>query len=149
MAVTDRHNEIYAEISSVLQAELACAESLYATSSEIKSLMESSRFDMVKERYFSRGEVLNLMAELDGKLVSLLNLGRNLIEDEEWYDLISIGKSLHDLMCSIMKLDTANSRNIQINCDDISMKLNRLQQGKQIVGTYTRCDMDRHNSYQA
>jgi hypothetical protein len=144
------HKEMVDEIASILKAELSCAESLHATSSEAHTLLEEGKFDLLKERYRSRGEVLNLMVSLDRQLADLLTQARRVLTDDEWSSLIVLGEEVHRLMMSIMSLDRVNRNGIEDGCRDIAEKLKMLHQGNKMVHQYLRQDQTAANAgYQA
>ena len=122
-------NQLYKESAAVLEAQLACAESLFATSSEIQTLIESGKFELVQERYFSRGEILNMMVSLDQQMGSLLAEAKRVLPEKMWQSLIHIGRKVHELMLSIMSLDSENRSNVEKKCEEIRQALGNIRGG--------------------
>ncbi len=129
-------NKLYIESAAVLEAQLSCAVSLHATSSEIRSLLDSGKMELVQERYFSRGEIFNMMISLDQQMDVLLSEAKRTLPENIWQSLIMTGKKIHDLMLSIMSIDKNNQKNVEQKCEEIRQSIGMIKKDKNNVQKY-------------
>ena len=130
------HESLYEEIVSVLFAELECAESLEATSNEVKSLLEEDKFEQVQERLFARGEIIELIVSLDRKLEELIGKTQPDPYSEEWMEIRRLIGELRDFMKAIIGLDSQSTALLTERCSEIENRLRELQTGKKAVREY-------------
>jgi len=135
-----KYKSIFAEISSILKAELLCVESLQATAVDIEQLAERGLFEQIQERLFSRNQILETMNKLDEKLTKLVNIHRDELDSNEWVLIRKLGLEINGLLNSILSTGRGFQQNVKSLCDDISKKIIEYSQGRKGLEGYYRED---------
>ena len=126
----------YQEILSVIKAGLQCAGSLKDTAQEASALLQAGELSRAQESYAARGEVLTMMARLDGQLTEMMSAARSRFSGKEWAHLVEMGSRLRDLLEEANRLDLVNMRQLEEKSHSIAGELGRLRQGRQVSQSY-------------
>lgn len=129
---------LYQEIVDILTAEMKCAESLFATTKEIQSLIDHDQYEQMKDRLAVRGEVFDMMIALDRQMKTLIRERAPQADTDEWQAVKTMGMKLQELMISIMQMDKTNEHKLAEKQEIMKNELFKLETGKKSVKAYTQ-----------
>jgi regulator of replication initiation timing len=135
---------LFQEIIAILAAEMDCAESLEATTREVRHLMDHDQFDQMRDRLNARGEVFDMMISLDRQLRVLVEKRVQGTDLDEWQAIRTTAEKLRNLMISIMQMDAANEKQIIKKKDDVHHELQKLFAEKKGIKGYAKMQTDNH-----
>ena len=135
---------LFQEIVAILAAEMDCAESLEATTREVRQLMDHDQFDQMRDRLNARGEVFDMMISLDRQLRVLVEKRVKETDFEEWQAVRELAEKVRNLMISIMQMDAANEKLIIKKKDEVHHELQKLFAEKKGIKGYAQKQTNNH-----
>ena len=135
---------LFQEIVAVLTAEMECAQSLEATTREVRHLMDHGQFDQMRDRLNARGEVFDMMISLDRQLRVLVEKRNKGTNFEEWQAIRALAEKVRNLMISIMQMDAVNEKQIIKKKDEVHHELQKLFAEKKSIKGYGKKQTNNH-----
>lgn len=135
---------LFQEILAVLEAEMECAESLEATTSEIQSLIDHDQYEQMRDRLSVRGEVFDMMISLDRQMQTLVEKRVPGSDIEEWQTVQAMGEKVRNLMIAIMQMDATNKDLLIRKKEEINCELQKLQTEKKGIKGYAQAYSPSH-----
>ncbi|MCD6115944.1 hypothetical protein J7K93_02925 [bacterium] len=123
--------------SEILLQELECAESVKSGAFEIQQLLDRGAIEQAEEKLTIRGQIIRHMVELDENLQILRDKGLLDSGASEWKDVVTLARSLRDITRTITKVDAGTRDKLEKKGREISIKLNKLLDGKKNISGYT------------
>jgi len=120
----------------ILLEELECAESVKSGAFEIQQLLERGAIQQAEEKLTERGQIIRRMVELDEQLQMMSEKGLLDSKVSEWEDVVNLARSLRDITRTIAKVDAGTRDQLERKGREISIKLNKLLDGRKILNGY-------------